>query len=234
MNAKKQTRKRLVIAGVFFICSVSVMALIYLYFNKPEVYIMPGVVVSTPAPVASPVTSYPPKSYLRSLGLRTPVQTVTSYKHITHVSQSPSSYRIWTSSSAKTHEVGGGGSYGASYGASVSGSSGYGSSGSRSDRGINYSGASGTMPSTSFLTLASSRSMAAPEAGNAPQMARLAADPRRAPGPPDIGDDPLPGDHQLVEHPIGAPWIMMLFALLYAVYISSVRRISKKSNNFAG
>lgn len=221
MTAKQQTRKRLVIAGVFFICSVSFMAMIYLYFSKPEVYVMPGVVVSQPAPVASPVSSFPPRLNSRLPHAVTPGYKVSSYKQVTPVVPKTSSYRIWTSSSAKVHEAGGGGSYGSSYTASGSNASGasYGAPSSRADRGINYSGAANAMPSTSFLALATSRPMAAPEAENAPQMARLAADPRRAPGPPTTGDDPLPGDHQLVEHPIGAPWVMMFFALLYALYI---------------
>lgn len=233
MNAKQQTRKRLVIAGVFLICSVSFMAMIYLFFNKPEVYVMPGVVVSKPAPVASPVASFPPRLNSRLPHAVTPGNKVSSYKQVTPVVPKTSSYRIWTSSSAKVHDAGGGGSYGSSYtasGANTSGGS-YGAPSQRADRGINYSGAVNAMPSTSFLALASSRPMAAPEAESAPQMARLAADPRRAPGPPNTGDDPLPGDHQLVEHPVGAPWVMMFFALLYALYIS-LTPIARKHANF--
>ena len=77
------------------------------------------------------------------------------------------------------------------------------------------------MPMTSFLTMADRRQVAKPEAKEAPQMARLAVAPMHAPGPPTIGgEDPLPGDQQLVEHeqPLGdGLWILLLMAVGYVI-----------------
>jgi hypothetical protein len=70
------------------------------------------------------------------------------------------------------------------------------------------------MPMTNFLALADARQMATPEAADAPSMARLASEPRQAPGPPTGPTDP---DHQLIEQPIGEPWILAIMALLYAI-----------------
>ena len=50
----KRFRIQLVIALVVLICGVSLMGLIYILFNKPEVYVNPGVIVTQPSPVSSP------------------------------------------------------------------------------------------------------------------------------------------------------------------------------------
>ena len=50
----KRFRIQLVWALIVLICGVSLMGLIYIVFNKPEVYINPGIVVTQPSPVAEP------------------------------------------------------------------------------------------------------------------------------------------------------------------------------------
>lgn len=74
-------------------------------------------------------------------------------------------------------------------------------------------------PVTSFIALRATQPIAVAGAGEAPQMAELASAPgRRAPGPPTTGDDPLPDDHQLVEHPLPDGMLMLLLlAGIYAV-----------------
>lgn len=195
----KRFRIQLVIALVVLICGVSLMGVVYLVFNKPEVYINPGVIVTQPSPVSSPVQP-----------LRSSSGILRDYPYSYTISPIPPtpapkaamqpSRGLYTTSSAQVHEVGGGAGYRMAT-----------TSGAQSQRGINYT----TTTVTTFATFASnSRQVAAPEAQNAPEMARLASAPHRAPGPPDITP---PDDHQLVEHPIGSPLVLVLMAGLYAV-----------------
>ena len=195
----KRFRIQLVIALVVLICGVSLMGVVYLVFNKPEVYINPGVIVTQPSPVSSPVQP-----------LRSSSGILRDYPYSYTISPIPPtpapkaamqpSRGLYTTSSAQVHEVGGGAGYRMAT-----------TSGAQSQRGINYT----TTTVTTFATFASnSRQVAAPEAQNAPEMARLASAPHRAPGPPDITP---PDDHQLVEHPMGSPLVLVLMAGLYAV-----------------
>ena len=55
----KRFRIQLVIALVVLICGISLMGVVYLVFNKPEVYINPGVIVTQPSPVSSPRSAFP-------------------------------------------------------------------------------------------------------------------------------------------------------------------------------
>ena len=213
MKTTKQFRKQLVLAGAVLICGVALIGMIYIYLNKPEVYITPGIVVSNPSPVAVPIM---PKQSNPLLTAR-PIPTHVSYPPKSSrqtASSVPSSlmHGLWTTSSARVHVVGGGQNQPI---ATVSG-------GSSSSRGIIQT-STAVMPMTNFLALASSTPMASPEAQEAPAMAKIASSPNKAPGPPTTGDDPLPGEHQLV--PIGAPWVLLLFALLYAI----IRRKTKKN-----
>ena len=175
------------------------MGVVYLVFNKPEVYINPGVIVTQPSPVSNPVQPIRSRSgilrdYPYSYTI-SPIPPTPAPKAAMQPSRG-----LYTTSSAQVHEVGGGAGYRMAT-----------TSGAQPQRGINYT----TTTVTTFATFASnSRQVAAPEAQNAPEMASLASAPHRAPGPPDITP---PDDHQLVEHPIGSPLVLVLMAGLYAV-----------------
>lgn len=204
----KRFRIQLVIAGIVLVCGVSLMGLVYIVFNKPETYITPGIVTSnTPAlegQLANPNTSTLQQTYPPRAAVHYPTKT---YKGIKPVA--PSSVRgLYLTSGAQVQTVGGGFAHHASAETSQSASS----------RGVVYSTAGAGMPTTNFLALASQRQVAEPESQEAPQMAHLASyDPRHAPGPPNTGGDDLPGDHQLVEHPIGdGMWCLLLLAIGYA------------------
>jgi hypothetical protein len=196
----KRFRIQLVIALVVLICGVSLMGIVYLVFNKPEVYINPGVIVTQPSPVSSPVQPLRsssgilrdyPYSYTMS-----PMPYATAPKAAMQPSRG-----LYATSSAQVHEAGGGAGYAIAT-----------TSGAQAQRGINYT----TTTVTTFATFAmNSRQVAAPEAQYAPEMARLVSEPHRAPGPPTPGE--LDPDHQLVEHPIGSPLVLVLMAGLYAV-----------------
>lgn len=215
MNAKQQTRIRLVLAGVVLICGVSLMALVYLIINKPVAEVKPSIVVSTPSPVAVPVMNT--QNMLlrrdRSITRYTPYNAANPYRWGASSSQTP--LKVYTTSSGAVYSVSGGTNGSAFTLATTSHSS---------QRGIQQQA---SIPVTTFVAMASSRQVAAPETGEAPQMAHLASyDPRRAPGPPDLGGDDLPGDHQLVETPVGeGGWIMILFALMYlcSVYAAGIK-----------
>lgn len=208
----KRFRIQLVWAAIVLICGVSLMAAVYLLFNKPEVYINPGIVVSSPAPTASPVS---PVTSRHMAGSYSPFRHAgygysSSYHASSAASPMPAGRGLYLHSSAEVHSVGGGGS----------GTIGLASSGSGSSRGISYTQGGGvTMPMTSFLAVASTRQIAQPEAQEAPQMARMAS-PRRAPGPPTITDlEEGQENHQLVETPVGSTAIpLLLFAIGYIVY----------------
>ena len=204
----KRFRMQLLMAFIVLVCGVSLMGLVYIVFNKPDVYINPGI-VSAPSPVAAPILpvniDYPPKH--RSV--YTQPATMPTY-HFTKSSVPVSSYHgLYMTSSAEVHNIGGGAG-----GYEMATTSHH----SRSSQNVVYSTVSVAMPTTNFVAMASQRQVAQPEAQEAPQMARLASSPRKAPGPPNI-DGPLPEDHQLVEHPIGdAVWPLLLMAIGYVVY----------------
>lgn len=210
----KRFRMQLLMAFIVLVCGVSLMGLVYIVFNKPDVYINPGI-VSAPSPVAAPIQpvniDYPPKH--RS------VNAQPGNMHMYHPAKSalpvPSFRGLYMTSSADVHNVGGGmGGY------EMTTTSHH----SKSSQNVVYSTVSVAMPTTNFVAMASQRQVAQPEAQEAPQMARLASSPRKAPGPPNI-DGPLPEDHQLVEHPIGdAVWPLLLMAIGYVAY----RRIKKE------
>lgn len=171
----KRFRIQLVWALIVLICGVSLMGMVYLVFNKPEVYINPGIVVTQPSPVAEPAAPLAPR------GGSAPQSMFhhTSYSYTYHSPETNSftgtGKGLYLHSSAEVHSVGGGGN-----GAWAAA----GSSGSGSSRGIIYTQSTGaTMPMTSFVAVASTRQVSQPEAQEAPQMARMAS-PKRAPGPP--------------------------------------------------
>lgn len=204
----KRFRIQLVIAGIVFICGVSLMGLVYILFNKPEVYINPGIVVSAPSPVAMPVQP----TWLRSPMFARPGSHSYSTQPMKNQHTSPAmpSYTggLYMTSGAQVHSIGGGGGNG--YGIATT-------SGGSSGRGIRSTASSVAMPAVSFIALASQREMAPPQATEAPQMARLASRPFHAPGPPTGPVTPGYEGHQLVEPPVGdAIWPMLLFALAYA------------------
>ena len=204
MNARKQTRIRLVLAGLVLICGVSLMALVYLLINKPVVEISPSIVVSTPSPVAVPVVNHQ-NILLRSRSISHPAPYHSdSRQGWSEKPSSPSSFKIYTTSSATTHSVGGG--TGSGFVLATTSHA--------PQRGIQQDA---NLPVNTFVAMASSHQISAPEAGEAPQMAHLVSyDPRHAPGPPNTGEGGLPGDHQLVEHPIGdGLWVLVLMAMLY-------------------
>lgn len=209
----KRFRIQLVFAAIVLICGVSLMAAVYLLFSKPEVYINPGIVVSSPAPTASPISPITSRHMAGSYSLfrHTSYGYSSSYHASSSASSMPAGRGLYLHSSAEVHSVGGGGS--GTIGLATS-------SGSGSSRGISYTQGGGvTMPMTSFLAVASTRQIAQPEAQEAPQMARMAS-PRRAPGPPTITDlEEGQENHQLVETPVGSTAIpLLLFAIGYIVY----------------
>lgn len=199
----KKFRIQLVIAAVVFVCGVSLCGLIYIIGNKPAVYVNPGV-VSTPSPTASPVHPVSP-SYGKPYGLHhgstLPSVSSTAHPH----AWSGASYRLFETSSATVKSIGGGGGYGIAT-----------TSHGSSSRGIITSSGNVAMPVTTFVSVASSRQMAQPEAQEAPEVAQVLA--RKAPGPPNP-TDPLDEQHQLVEQPIGNALIpLLLLAIGYAAY----------------
>lgn len=207
----KRFRIQLVWALIVLICGVSLMGMVYLVFNKPEVYINPGIVVTQPSPVAEPAAPLAPR------GGSAPQSMFhhTSYSYTYHSPETNSftgtGKGLYLHSSAEVRSVGGGGN--GVWAAA-------GSSGSGSSRGIIYTQSTGaTMPMTSFVAVASTRQVSQPEAQEAPQMARMAS-PKRAPGPPNPNPSgPLPEEHQLVEHPIGdAVLPLLLLAIGYMIY----------------
>lgn len=206
----KRFRIQLVIAGIVFICGVSLMGLVYILFNKPEVYINPGILVSAPSPVAMPVQPTWLRSpiFARPRSLSYSTQTMKNQ----HTSPAMPSYTggLYMTSGAQVHSIGGGGGNG--YGIATT-------SGGSSGRGIRSTASSVAMPATTFIALASQRRIAEPAASEAPQMARLASRPFHAPGPPTGPVQPGQDGHQLVESPVGGAVIpLILFALGYIVY----------------
>ena len=207
----KKFRKQLIWAGVVFVLSISLMSAIYILGNKPYVYINPGITMSAPSPVGVP---YHPGgfSYGSKGSMRHAASTSYSMSAQPSMSENSSFGGLYLTSNAQVHSVGGGGN-GGYVPMNVTHNS------SSSSRGIVVSGGGAvTMPITNFVAMATARQVAPPEAMEAPQMAKLA--PRHAPGPPQPpggGGGGLPEDHQLVEHPIGEPWILAIMAALYAL-----------------
>lgn len=201
----KKFRKQLIWAGVVFVLSISLMSAIYILGNKPYVYINPGITMSAPSPVGVP---YHPGgfSYGSKGSMRHAASTSYSMSAQPSMSENSSFGGIYLTSNAQVHSVGGGGGMAMTA-----------SHNSSSRRNVVNGGGAVTMPITNFVAMATTRQVAPPEAMEAPQMAKLA--PRHAPGPPQPpgGGGGLPDDHQLVEHPIGEPWILAIMAALYAL-----------------
>lgn len=202
----KKFRKQLIWAGVVFVLSISLMSAIYILGNKPYVYINPGITMSAPSPVGVP---YHPGGFsYGSTGLgRHAVSTPYSMSAQPSMSENSSFGGIYLTSNARVHSVGGGGGMAMTA-----------SHNSSSRRNVVSGGGAAAMPISSFIALASTRQVAPPAAEEAPQMAKLA--PRHAPGPPQPpggGGGGLPEGYQLVEHPIGEPWILVIMAALYAL-----------------
>lgn len=218
----KQFRIQLAIAFIVLVCGVSLIGMVYVLSNKPDKDIRPGIVsVSTPSPIAAPVTTMPStiRSIARPTMMHAPSLPPTNSNSLHHFATSSPSRGLYLTSSAKVRTIGGGGS-------------GYvwTSSTTSSSRGIAYGGAT-AMPATSFVSIASSRQVAQPEAQEAPQMAQMASSPRHAPGPPNP-PGPLPEDHQLVEHPLGdALMPMLLCASVYGIWSIMYRRRKRLKKN---
>ena len=125
-----------------------------------------------------------------------------------------SGWRVVQTSDQRVQSYGGGG--GVAGGVSSGGHS------SAKQSPSNGGSVSVAIPVTSFVSLGSSRMIADAGAQEAPQMAEMAAAPiHRAPGPPNTGSDPLPGDQQLVEH---TPLPDGTIALALMVLISAFSR----------
>ena len=208
MKLDKKFRKQLVWAAVVFVLSISLMSAIYILGNKPYVYINPGITMSAPSPVGEPYRPVGLSSGQMFFGRRT-ASTPYSLASKPASSADFSFDGLYLTSKAETHSVGGG-------------NGGYtpmALNHNTSSRGIVVNGGgAATMPITNFVSMAATRQIALPAAEDAPQMAKLA--PRHAPGPPQPpggGGGGLPDDHQLVEHPIGEPWILIIMASLYAL-----------------
>lgn len=206
----RKIRLYLVVTAIVILCGASIVGIFRILFGNYDKAIHPGLVQS-PSPVAIP--------HLPFRGKRTAEIVVSSASNKplnerteSSVTLSAHTYSLWTLSSAKISHVGGG-TGGAAPSAAPS------SSGHSSQRGIQYgsSGASVVMPITTFVAMASTRQVAAPEAQQAPQLASVG--PRRAPGPPDLGGETPPEEHQLIEHPepIGSPILLVFLAGLYAI-----------------
>lgn len=197
----KRFRIQLLIALLVLICGTALMGVIYIVFNKPEVYVNPGVVVSNPSPLSSPVQPLRSgaNSLLRSQYPYSYTMAPLPQTKAPKATMQPSR-GLYTTSSAQVQVVGGGAGYGIAT-----------TSGASTQRGISYT----TTTVTTFATFAANRQVAAPEAQHAPEMAALVSAPHRAPGPPTPGE--LDPGHQLVEHPIGSPLVLALMAILYAI-----------------
>lgn len=205
----RKIRLYLVVTAIVILCGASIVGIIRILFGNYDKAIHPGLVQS-PSPIAIP--------HLPFRGKRTAeiVVSSTSDKPIrerteSSVMLSAHTYSLWTLSSAKISHIGGG-TGGAAPSAEPAASG-------HSSRGIQYgsSSASVVMPITTFVAMASTRQVAAPEAQQAPQLASVG--PRRAPGPPDLGGETPPEEHQLIEHPepIASPILLVFFAGLYVI-----------------
>lgn len=203
----KRFRLQLLIAFLVVLCGASLMGIVYIVFGKAEMDIHPGVIVSKPSPVSVPMRP------MRSVSLLRPSGRIHSYPTATipHSSETqkpamPSTYGLYTTSSAQAHTIGSGTGNG----------NGFATTGRSSERGIRTNV---SMPMTTFVAIASQRQVAAPEAQEAPAMAQLVSGPRRAPGPPTVTD--LEEKDQLVEHPVpaGGVYALGVMGCLYAMII---------------
>lgn len=177
----KRFRIQLLVAGIVLICGVALMGLVYLFFNKPEVYVSPGIVSNSPSlnSVQLNTSSSPSRMTIYSR-----IKPYYPPQYPPRRPEAPmTSMHIWTTSSQTTHDVGGGFSWGL-----------YATNHTSPSRGITTA-TGNTMPMGTFAALASSRPMAQPEAQEAPMMAQLSVAPKRAPGPPNVDD--LTEEHQL-------------------------------------
>lgn len=211
----KQFRIQLLIAFVVFLCGSALIGAIYILSTKDVSMAKPGQVVSVsrPSPVAKP--SLPNRLALRSKLIRNVHSSYTTHTPantpITPM-QSVHGQGLYTTSSLQVTTVGGGGH------ASVPFTITHSSSRQAPNQQV-------VMPTTNFLALASTRSVAAPGATDAPQMASLASAPRRAPGPPVI-TGPLDQEEQLIEKlPIGKSWIMLLLVAAYACLLARKKQL---------
>lgn len=211
----KQFRIQLLIAFVVFLCGSALIGAIYILSTKDVSMAKPGQVVSVsrPSPVAKP--SLPNRLALRSKLIRNVHSSYTTHTPantpITPM-QSVHGQGLYTTSSAQVTTVGGGGH------ASVPFTITHSSSRQAPNQQV-------VMPTTNFLALASTRSVAAPGATDAPQMASIASAPRRAPGPPVI-TGPLDQEEQLIEKlPIGKSWIMLLLVAAYACLLARKKQL---------
>ena len=211
----KQFRIQLLIAFVVFLCGSALIGAIYILSTKEVSMAKPGQVVSVsrPSPVAKP--SLPNRLALRSKLIRHVHSSYTTHTPtntpITPM-QSVHGQGLYTTSSAQVTTVGGGGH------ASVPFTISHSSSRQAPNQQV-------VMPTTNFLALASTRSVAAPGATDAPQMASLASAPRRAPGPPVI-TGPLDQEEQLIEKlPVGKSWIMLLLVAVYACLLARKKQL---------
>ena len=198
---------KLVIACSLLVCCAALTGLLYIIFHKADVVVTSGQIVSAPSPLAVPAVPAQPIRYTYSIASSR--QRTSSFPSTINRSD----FRILSTAHVSAHSIGGGQCQGQSF------------SSSSTKRGITY--AHNVMPLTTFTSMASVRQMALPEAHEAPLMAKMAASPHRAPGPPDLGgDDPPPGDEQLIEHPqpIGNAWILVLFGLIYMLSVTMNRK----------
>ena len=210
----KQFRIQLLIAFVVFLCGSALIGAIYILSTKDVSMAKPGQVVSVsrPSPVAKP--SLPNRLIIRSNLMRhahsTHVACQSSHSSVTSTSM-PSVHTkgLHTTSSAQVTTVGGGGSPSMPF--TISHSS--------SRQVLNRQVA---VPTTNFLAIASTRTMSAPGASEAPQMASIA--PHKAPAPPTVND--LLEDDQLVEHPVpvGTAELFIVLAFLYTLFVAVRKR----------
>lgn len=206
----KSFRTRIVIALIVLVCGVSVIEVLHIINVKTEKAVSSSVVVSRPSPIAVPIQ---PMRSRGNLVTHAPIQNTSDLTHDYAVPSvvTSSSFRLYTTSSVHVQSVGGG--------SSVQGTAN--TSHGSSSRGISYSTAA--MPMTTFVAMASSRQVAAPEAQTAPEMAQMAAAPRHTPGPPTITDPPE--EHQLVEQPVTDALIpLLMLGIGYALLILLRRR----------
>ena len=213
----KRYRIQLVMAFIVLVCGVSLMGLVYILFNNHSEPITPGIVVSHPCPVAEPMQPAH-RTLISPSPSRWVHATVPSYQP--HTTSSPSvptmpMRGLYETSRAQTHSVGGGGN---GYGIAAT-------SNASSARGIQYG--STAMPSTSFIAMASSRTIAQPGSVDAPQLARISSSPNRVPGTPDDEEE-----EEEVQQPIGdALPVLLLLAMTYAAVLGArrTRKTSPKS-----
>ncbi len=220
----KQFRTQVVIALIVLVCGVSLMGLVYLVYGKPFVEINPGVVVRHSSPVAAP--HLPLRSGTRMRTTRAAHQSVP--RNGVRVESTVSlptgaNMSILLLSNAKIHNSGSGvGSSGSFYASSSS------HRGSQR-RGVQAAASGVTMPMTTFVAMASARSVAAPEAAEAPRMAKTASM-RNAPPPPPNPTD-LEEDDRLVEHPLcpvgDAVLPLLLLAMGWGIYKREKIRLTR-------